>query len=172
MLEEAKDKAVNEANAEAFKERQKIEEKVSALKRQLEAKSADELGEGAEIDLFEALKEEFPEDHISRVKKGEPGADIIHEIVESGDTCGCIIYDSKNRKAWANKYVEKLRTDQIAEKADHAILTTHKFPAGAKQVHVQDGVIVVNPARAVAIASLLRKHIVQLHSLRLSNDVC
>jgi hypothetical protein len=169
-LEQDKVKAVNLANAAAFKEKQKIEEQVAALTRQLQRKSADELGEGAEIDLFEALKAEFPQDAISRVKKGEPGADIVHKVMDKGSVCGCIVYDSKNRNAWRNDYVEKLRNDQIAAKADHAILTTHAFPAGAKQLHVQDGVIVANPARAVVIAIILRKQVLQLHSLDLSND--
>jgi hypothetical protein len=37
--------------------------------RALENKTAEELGEGAEVDLFESLKSEFPEDNIRRVPK-------------------------------------------------------------------------------------------------------
>src|ERR1700740_894306 len=58
-----------------------------------------------------------------------------------------LVYDSKNRTAWRNDYVDKLARDQIAAKAEHAVLSTLKFPADAKQVHVQDGVIIANPAR-------------------------
>jgi hypothetical protein len=169
-LEENAAKAVNLSNAEHFKERQKFEEQVAKLTRQLQRKTADELGEGAEIDLFESLREEFPQDSITRVKKGEPGADILQEIKEGEATCGLFVYDSKNRKAWRNDYVDKLRLDQLAEKADHAILSTHVFPSGTSQLHVQDGVILVNPARAVMVATILRKLMLQIHSLRLSNE--
>lgn len=170
VLDEEKLKAVNLTKAAAFEEKQKIEEKLAAAQRELQRKTSTDLGEGAEIDLFDALKEEFPQDVIKRVKKGEPGADIIHDVMEKGKTCGRIVYDSKNRNAWRNDYVEKLRTDQIAANADHAILTTHAFPAGTRQLHVQDGVIVANPARAVMVATVLRQHVVQISALRISND--
>ena len=60
--------------------------------------------------------------------------------------------------------------DQTAAKADHAILSTFKFPAEAKQVEVRDGVIIVNPARAIALAQIIRKHVVHVHTLRLSKS--
>jgi hypothetical protein len=169
-LEEDKEKAVNAAHAAAFLDKQKIEERLAAMKRELDRQSANELGEGAEVDLFESLKQEFSEDTIARVKSGLAGADIVHEIVSNGTSCGSIVYDSKNRKQWRNSYTEKLRNDQIAAKADHAILTSHKFPAGRQQLYTQDGVIVVNPARAVAMASILRRHVIQVHSLQLSTE--
>jgi hypothetical protein len=169
-LEADKVKAVQLANAEAFKKQQKVEAKLAQAQRQLQSKTADELGEGAEVDLFEALRGQFPGDGITRVKRGEAGADIIHDVVDNGAVCGRIVYDSKNRNAWQNAFVDKLRSDQIAAKADHAVLTTSAFPAGARQLHLQDGVIVTNPARAIVIALVLRKQVLQLHTLRVSNE--
>ena len=168
-LEKDKVKAVNAEQAKAFKERQKLDEKLQLIQRQLQKKTADELGEGAEVDLFEELKAVFPTDEIKRVKRGESGADIVHTVVEKKRTCGVIVYDSKNRMAWRNSYTAKLRRDQLAAKADHAILACQAFPAGARQVHIQDGVIVANPARVIVIADILRSHIVQLAAIRLTN---
>ena len=156
--------------AKAFNTELKLQEQLQEMQRRLQKKTAEELGEGAEVDLFEALKAEFPHDQITRVNKGAAGADIIHNVVHNGKTCGCIIYDSKNRNAWRNDYVTKLRQDQLSAKADHAILSTMVFPAGARQLHVQDGVIVVNPARAIVLAQMLRKHVLQSYALRLSNE--
>jgi hypothetical protein len=169
-LDEDKVKAVNAANALAFADKQKLEEKLSGLQRELDRQSARELGEGAEIDLYESLKQEFVDDRITRVKDGYAGADIIHQVINKGVICGTIVYDSKNRKQWRNSYSEKLRDDQIAAKADHAILTVHKFPAGRHQLCSQDGVIIVNPARAVEMAIILRKQIIQMNLLNLSAD--
>ena len=169
-LEKAGAGAVSAEKAKAFNERQKLEEKLQAMQRQIQQKTADELGEGAEVDLFEALKAEFPDDRITRVKKGTPGADIIHEVVNRGRLCGRIVYDSKNRNAWQNDYVVKLRQDQLAAHADHAILSTSVFPAGARQLHLREGVIIANPARVVALVQLLRRHVVQVDTLRLSNE--
>ncbi len=168
-LEKAKAEAVNAEKAKAFAEKLKVEEKLQEVQRKLQQKTAEELGEGAEVDLFEALKAEFPDDRITRVNKGTAGADVIHEVVNNGMVCGKIVYDSKNRNAWRNDYVTKLRQDQIAAKADHAILSTHVFPAGARQLHIQDGVIVANPARAVVLVKMLRTHVIRGHGLRMSN---
>jgi hypothetical protein len=163
-------KAILDSQATWFAEKQKLIETADHFKRQLEKRTAAELGEGAEINLFEALKEAFDSDAIRRVPKGENGADIIHDIVENGVACGTIVYDSKNRNAWQSSFAVKLHGDMIAAEANHAILSTNKFPAGAKQLHLQDGVIIACPARVVALVQMLRAHIVQTHGLRLSSE--
>lgn len=168
ILEKAKDDAVNGERAKAFDENQKLSNKVNELQRALEKKSADELGEGAEVDVYDALKAEFPDDKITRIAKGASGADIRQVVMLSGTKCGTILYDSKNHKQFRTDHVSKLRTDQLAEKADHAVLSTHKFPQGTGQIHVQDGVLLANPARVVSIATILRQHMLQIHTLRLS----
>ena len=144
VLEKAKEEALNAEKARAFEENQKLSTKVSDLQRALENKTAEELGEGAEVELFEALKAEFPHDHISRVDKGTPGADIIHVVMLRGNKCGTILYDSKNHNQFRWDHVTKLRADQLAAKADHAILATRKFPQGTRQLHMHDGVLLAN----------------------------
>ena len=169
-LEKDKADAVNTERSKMFKEKLKLEEKLQLMQRQLQSKTADELGEGAEINLFEALRNKFPQDGVTRVGKGKEGADIIHRIVDGHRECGFIVYDSKNRNAWRNEYVSKLRRDQLAAKADHAVLVTRVFPAGARQLHIQDRVIVSNPARTLVIVEMLREHMIQIHTLQLSTE--
>jgi len=169
ILEKDKDDAINALKAKAFAEHQKLTSDFNDLKRKYENKTAAELGEGAEIDLFEALKKEFPDDRIERVAKGAPGADILHVVMHNGRECGTIIYDSKNHKAFRNDHVTKLREDQLAAKAENAILSTHAFPAGKCQLHEQDGVLLANPARVVSVVTLIRRHLRQAHALRLSS---
>jgi hypothetical protein len=169
ILEKAREDAVNVEKAKAFEENQKLANKVSDLQRALEKKTAEDLGEGAEIDLFDALKKEFPNDDITRISKGAPGADIRHIVMLRGQECGTILYDSKNHNGFRWEHVTKLKTDQLAAKAEHAILSTHKFPQGARQFHIHDGVLLANPARVVAIATLVRQHLLHVHTLRLSS---
>ena len=169
-LEKDKVESVNVEKAKAFEEKLKLAETFHRYNRQLEKKTADELGEGAEIDLYEALKGEFPGDRIDRVLKGTPGADIIHVVVHNGQGCGTIMYDSKNRNVWREEYVTKFAEDQMAAKAEHAILSTHKFPQGDRQLCMRHGVIVANPARVIALIHIVRRHIVQGHALCLSNE--
>jgi len=169
ILDKAKDDAVNAEKARVFEENQKLTNKVNDLQRALENKTAEELGEGAEIDLCDALKKEFPSDDIQRVPRGTQGADIIHVVMLSGKKCGTIIYDSKNHNQFRWEHVTKLRADQLAAQADHAILSTRKFPQDTRQLHLHDGVLLANPARVVLIATMIRQHLLQLHAQRVSD---
>jgi hypothetical protein len=165
-----KDAAILAEKTKAFEDQQKLQARLQDLQRQLERKSAHELGEGSEIDLFEQLKAAFEGDRIWRVGKGVNGADVIHEVIHNGKVCGKIVYDAKNRNAWQNEFVTKLRADKIAQGADHAILSSNKFPKDAAHVHYQDGVIVAAPARVVSIARLLRDQVVRMHEMRISTE--
>jgi hypothetical protein len=167
-MEKDKADALAKKDSENDDKARKLLEQVHSLKRKLEEKRADELGEGAHIQLLDALKAEFPDDNIRRVRPGVSGADILHTVMRNGQECGSILWESKNSAGWRDEYVIKLIRDQTAAKADHAVLSTFKFPASTAQVAHRDGVIIVNPARAVAIAQMIRKHLLVVHTLRLS----
>jgi hypothetical protein len=165
-LQREKDTAVLAEKAKVLK----LQSELQDMQRKLEGKSAHELGEGSEVDLFEELRDAFQGDRIQRVPKGVNGADVIHEVVHNGRVCGKIIYDAKNRDAWQNGYCTKLKADKLAQAADHAILSSNKFPKDRSQIHTQDGVIVANPARVLAIVEILRDQIVRMHELRISKE--
>jgi hypothetical protein len=165
-LQREKDAAVLAEKAKVLK----LQSDLQDLQRKLEGKTAHELGEGSEIDLFEQLKSAFEGDRIQRVPKGVNGADVIHEVIHNGRVCGKIIYDAKNRDAWQNAFATKLRADKLAQAADHAILSSNKFPKDKKEIHPQDGVIVANPARVLALTEILRDQIVRMHELRVSKE--
>lgn len=169
-LEKDKTASLNARDAKHFEENQKLKDKVEEVQRKLERKTADELGEGGEAELFEELKAHFDGDRVRRVDKGTPGADIIHEIFENGRLCGKIVYDSKKRAAWKSEYATKLCEDKVAEGADHAVLSLMKFPAECRQLEIRDGVILANPARVLVLAEILREQVVRLYGLRLSNE--
>ncbi|HEV7911336.1 MAG TPA: DUF2130 domain-containing protein [Methylocella sp.] len=170
ILEKDKIAAVNAERAKNLETRMKFEEQLQDMQRRLQKKPADEHGEGAELELFELLKAAFPDDRIRRVEKGAMGADIVHDVIENGKVCGKIVYDRKNRSNWKTEYATKLRDDQIAEKADHAILSTNKFPGGEDQLCMREHVILACPARVRWLAELLRGHIILTHELRISNE--
>jgi hypothetical protein len=148
----------------------KLTSELADLQRKLEGKTAHELGEGPEIDLYEQLRSAFQSDRIQRVPKGVNGADVIHEVVHNGRACGKIVYDAKNRDAWQNGFAIKLNADKLAQGADHAILSSNKFPKDKREIHLQDGVIVAAPARVLAIVEILRDQLIRLHELRVSNE--
>ena len=162
LLDDANQKKV--ASVEAIN-RQKIatlEKTTETLKRQLEDKSANTLGDGAEIDLYEELRREFSGDKITRVKKGTNGADIHQDVYENGIRCGRILHESKNCTQWRESFTAKAREDQVACDADHAVLSSTVFPKGQSQLFVSNDVIVVHPGRAVYVAIILRRSLIQL----------
>jgi len=89
-------------------------------------------------------------------------------VYYKGQSCGKIVYDSKNRKGWKDEYAAKLRVDQTEEGAEHAILSTCSFPGGEKELCIRNHVIVVNPGRACYVAELLRDGLVDMHRRNLS----
>lgn len=168
-LEKDRDSQILKVQVQHNREKEQMQQKVAALTRQLQRKTADELGDGAEVDVYDTLREAYPRDDIKRIKRGQPGADIRHEILYKGSVCGTILVDSKNRQGWQHAYVTKLREDQIAAKAEHAILATTVFPSGKKELYVDEtGVVIVNRARVAEIIGLLRDAMIRLHVRGLS----
>ena len=168
-LEKDRDAKLLKQQAEFNRERESFQKKVKTMEHQLQKKTANELGDGAEIDLFDALRDAFPGDKIARVPKGQSGADILLEVLHRGQSCGKVIIDSKNRQAWQNQFITKLRQDQVDASADHAILASSVFPAGKKELCIESNVVVVHPLRVVHIIQILRQTMVAIHVQGLSN---
>src|SRR5262249_2035288 len=156
ILDEYRDSEILKVRSEHTRQNEALEKKVQDLKRQLEQKTANELGEGPEIDLHQALKDAFPGDNIYRVKRGQPGADVIHQVLHNGQHCQTIVYDSKNHRQYRHSFVEKLLVDKAAANAEHAVLVTSAFPGGQRDLCIVDGVVLTKPLQAVTIATVLR----------------
>jgi hypothetical protein len=167
-LEKEKTSLLQKQQSEFNRERESLQRKMQLMNNQLEKKTANELGDGAEIDLFEALREAFPNDRITRIKKGQVGADILHEVLYKGEVCGKIIVDSKHRQSWQNIFVSKLRQDKVEACAEHAILSTTVFPAGKKELCLDSDVMIMSPARVVNVVQILRGAMVAMHLKGLS----
>lgn len=168
QLDEAKKTIIEEANKKATEEQQYI---IAQLKKQLTdaTKAKDDLarkleqgsqqtqGEVLELELEEILKAEFPQDEIVPVPKGVKGADVIHKIIDrSGRLCGQIIWESKKTKAWSEGWIQKLKDDQRAIKADLAVIVSIVLPTDVKGFSLRDGVFVCDVKLAINLASLLR----------------
>src|SRR5258705_5241010 len=165
--------AIEKDNAEKMKTKdtehaaamQKLSDQLAALQRKLDGVE----GEGEDVDLLEALKEAFPSDEISSVDKKD-GANIVRTVKHNKKICGKIVYDSRNRKIWQDEFANNLHDDMVNAQAIHAILTTTKFPKGARQIHVVGGVVLVHAVNAIVIAELLREEVVRNFSQRMSDE--
>jgi hypothetical protein len=169
-FEKDKTTALFKQQAEFNRHRESLEKKIQIMQNQVRRKTANELGDGGEIDVFEALRGAFDGNtgKTTRIPKGQCGADLVHEVFHKGEACGRIVVDAKNRQAWQNGFVSKLRQDQVEAGAEHAILATTVFPAGKKDLCIESGVIVVNPVHIVHLVQLLRQAMLSMHMRGLS----
>jgi hypothetical protein len=162
------DQKMLKQDAENQKAAQALRKQVFELQRKLEDQAA-RRPEVIDIDLFEQLRAEYPEDRVLRLPKGEAGGDVLVEVKYKGSVCGRIILDSRNRGNWQTTYATRLRTDMVEQQADHAILSTLHFPRGAAELCRHDDVLVVHPARVVELVGILRQALVRMYQARLSN---
>ncbi|HEX3477304.1 MAG TPA: DUF2130 domain-containing protein [Kofleriaceae bacterium] len=144
-----------------------LRKQVSELQRRLEDQAARK-PEVVDIDVFEQLKAAFTDDRVLRLPRGDAGGDVLHEVKYKGEICGRIILDSRNRGNWQTSYANRLRTDMVEQKAEHAILSTLYFPRGAAEMCRHDDVLLVHPARVVELIGILRQAMVRMHQTRLS----
>jgi len=168
QLDEERNKITEEASKKATEENKyfiaQLEKKLSdvsksneEMKRKLEQGSQQTQGEVLELELEEILKAEFPTDEILPVPKGIGGADVIHKIIDrSGRLCGQIVWESKKTKAWSEGWIQKLKDDQRAIKADLAVIVSTVLPSDVKGFSLRDGVFVCDIKLVVNLASLLR----------------
>lgn len=171
MRETADKKMVAAVNAEKLQhaaEKLKLEGQLADMQRRLQAKTSHQIGEPAEVDLYDALVAAFPGDRVGRVRKGAKGPDVLVEVVHQQAVVGRIALDSKAVSRWSNKFTSKLRSDQLAYGADFGVLVSTAFPNGTRELHLQDGIVVVNPARAVVLVQLIRRHILETYRLRIT----
>jgi hypothetical protein len=180
QMEEAKKVITEEATKKATEEQQYV---IAQLKKQLTdaTKAKDDLarkleqgsqqtqGEVLELELEELLKAEFPHDEIVPVPKGRNGADIIQKVINSsGRLCGQIAWESKKTKAWSEGWVQKLKDDQRAVKADLAVIVSIVLPEDVKGFMFRDNVFICDMKFAVSLASLLRYDLLRVAEANLA----
>jgi hypothetical protein len=155
-----------------------MEEKLEAqrklaeeMRRKAEQGSMQLQGEVQELALEEMLQAAFPFDLILEVGKGVRGADCI-QIVRSnfGQECGKIIYESKRTNAFANEWVEKLKTDMRSQGAEIAVLVTRAMPRDMDCFGIKDGVWVCDFSEVKALASVLREGVIRVFNTAKSNE--
>lgn len=141
------------------------------LRRKLEQGSQQLQGEVLELELEQALASSFVHDQIDEVKKGVRGADVIQTVrTPIGQACGKIIWEAKRAENWSDKWLQKLKDDQLEAKADIAVLVTTAMPKGIAEPFVRIGdVWVVAPHVMRPVAETLRVILLEAHKLKLIN---
>jgi len=143
---------------------------IEELKNKMQQGSQQMQGEVLELELERILLNEFPQDIIREVKKGERGADIVQGVIDKrGRDSGTILWESKNAQ-WHNDWLAKLKEDQRAKKADLAVLVTINKPDGLETFTYKDGVWLTSWQFVIPLAFALRFSLISLHHERVSGQ--
>lgn len=164
ILQKDRDAALSKKDAEFARERQALQKKIVDISKRV--KSGADVAEGLELDLYDELREAFPDDQLTR--RGGRDGNLLLEVRYKGKAAGRLLIAPKPRAAWQHAFVTRLRQEQSETGSDHAILATAVFPAGKRELFVDAGVIVVAPARLRALVEVLRKTQIAMHVARLS----
>jgi hypothetical protein len=139
------------------------------MKRKAEQGSMQMQGEVQELLLEELLKSSFPFDQIVEVGKGVRGADCIQIVRNNlGQEAGKIIYESKRTTAFAQEWIEKLKTDMRSQGADIAIIVTQSFPKDMERFGEKEGVYICSYQEVKSVALLLRNAILKIYDTKKS----
>ncbi len=113
-------------------------------------------GEVLELDLESQLALLFPEDEILPVPKGIHGADLIQKVRNrTGKVAGIIIWEAKRAK-WSEGWLQKLKEDMIAAKANEAILVVEELPDKIGRSGFLNGVWVTSYKDAITLVNSVR----------------
>jgi len=128
-------------------------------------------GEVLELDLENHLREEFPFDEISEVKKGQRGADIVQTVKNRNfESCGMLLWETKNGK-WQPAWVPKFKQDIREANANVGVIVSQEMPTEYGDMkHLEANVWAAKPHLAPVLASALRSTILQVDTANHNNE--
>lgn len=147
------------------KEKQLEDQKrlIEEMQRKANQGSMQLQGEVQELALEATLKQLFPFDQIEEVAKGVRGADVVQTVRNRiGEACGKILYESKRTKAFSNEWINKLKADAIAEKADVCVIVTEAMPDGIDTIGNKDGVWICSVNLYKGLVIVLRDSLMKI----------
>lgn len=139
---------------------------VKELEAKMQQGSQQAQGEVLELEVEDLLRQEFRDDEITEVKKGQRGADVIQKVTDArGRACGMILWETKNAQ-WSETWLPKLRADQRDAKAEIAVLVAVHTPPEVETFLCRDGIWIVQRRFVKDLALLLRYSLVQVYAER------
>jgi len=157
--------------AEYKKKLEDAQRNVEELTRKLERGSQQLQGEVFELELEQVLRVAFPQDRIEPVRKGQRGADVLQAVhTPAGQRCGTIIWEAKRAENWSDKWIQKLKDDQLEAKAELAVIVATCMPDGSSEPFlVQNGIWIAREPSVKPIAQTLRLMLTEAFNLKLVN---
>jgi len=174
IVEKAKQQERESFELERLELQKKIDDNkklADEMRRKAEQGSMQLQGEIQEIAIENLLNKEFPFDKIDEVPKGIRGADCIQTVVNKfQQECGSIVFESKRTKNFASDWIGKIKQDQVACKADIAVIVTETFPSDMSRFGQIDGVWICGFHEVKSVVLALRQILIQAHSVKSSES--
>lgn len=146
-----------------------LQQQIMALKQKAEQGSMQLQGEVLELDIENQLRNAFVHDLVAEVSKGVRGGDLKHSVhTNVGADCGMILWETKRTKNWSGGWIDKLKEDMRAAKAELAVLVSQVLPEGIKHFGPLDGVWVCDYNSALPLAAALRSGLINAAIARLA----
>lgn len=141
------------------------------MKRKQEQGSMQMQGEVMEIALEEFLQTQFRFDEVEEVLKGTNGADVLQTVKnERLQNCGKIIYETKRTKNFDQKWIDKLKQDQLNAKADIAVLVTETLPKNVEKFDAVNGIWICSYQEVKSLVVVLRQILIETQKVKIANE--
>ncbi|UTW62147.1 DUF2130 domain-containing protein [bacterium SCSIO 12741] len=144
---------------------------IEEMKRKAEQGSMQMQGEVQELAIEEYLKQQFPLDTISEIKKGARGADCIQTIHTREQTnCGMIYYESKRTKEFQPTWIEKFKSDMRTINAHMGVLVTEAMPKDMPKMGQRDGIWICSFEEFKGLSRVLRDSVIKINQALASQE--
>jgi hypothetical protein len=145
---------------------QNLNKKIKELQEQLKKGTTPQVeGLNLEEELVKELNKEFSEDKIEHHGKN---GDIIHHVNFKNKSVGVILYECKKTTKFNPDFIDQTKKAMALRRATYGVLVTTAFKKGTAGFWVEKDILIVHPYGAIYIAKVLRKSIIEIHSLKIS----
>lgn len=150
---------------------QQLKDQLKSAQRKAESGSTQLQGEAQEVSIEGYLRECFPMDSITEVKKGVKGADSLQTVNIAGiENCGRILYESKRTEFFQNVWLEKFKDEVRESNANFGVLVTNVLPKDMKRFGQKNGIWICTFDEFKGLCFVLREFIVQLHVVSVTQE--
>ena len=152
-------------------ELENMKRELQEVQRRAEQGSTQLQGEIQELAIEEWLRDSFPFDDITEIKKGQRGADCIQIVnTRTRQHCGMIYYESKRTQEFGRDWIEKLKADLRAKNIRIGVLVTQTMPKDMERMGLKEGVWVCTFEEFKGLSAVLRQSIIDMSDVAIAQE--
>ena len=152
--------AVNLQLEEERKDKERMRSQIEKLKHGSKNSSQEIQGEAGENFIEDSLRDMFPMDDISEVKKGQRGADIVHTVTNLSRAVGSILIESKNTNTFQPAWIEKIETDMHEKNITVGVIVTFTVPDNPFE-YINRGIYIASFSNFKILVPVLRQSLIK-----------